>query len=122
MNMGQTLGNANPFRLMERNVCQWRYAEQHRLAGLANGATSGNHGYDSGTAYTFQMTLTRNALSGLDSSSLMTGGTLNNSGLASVSFTDLTPNSFSFDTFSLRPSRQQPPLLIHWTPRWFASS
>ena len=105
MNMGQTLGNSNPFRLMERNVASGAMlGTSTDWIGLANGATSGNHGYDSGTAYTFQMTLTRNALNGLDFLVTMTGGTLNNSGTASLTFTDPTPNSFSFDTFSLRPS------------------
>ena len=105
MNMGQTLGNGNPFRLMERNVATGDVlGTSGNWAGLANGATSGNHGYDSGTAYTFEMSLTRNALSGLDFLVTMTGGTLNNSGSASLSFTDPTPNSFTFDTFTLRPS------------------
>ncbi len=105
MNLGQTLGNSNPFRLMERNVASGAMlGTSGDWAGLANGATSGNHGYDSGTAYTLEMTLTRNALSGLDFLVTMTGGTLNNSGSASLTFTDATPNSFSFDTFSLRPS------------------
>jgi hypothetical protein len=34
----------------------------------------------------------------------MTGGTLNNSGTATVSATDATPGVFTFDTFSIRPS------------------
>lgn len=105
MNMAQTLGNANPFRLMERNVASGAMlGTSGDWAALANGATSGNIGYASGTQYTFEMSLTRNLLSGLDFLVTMTGGSLNNSGVASVSFTDPTPNSFSFDTFSLRPS------------------
>jgi hypothetical protein len=34
----------------------------------------------------------------------MTGGNINSTGNVSVSTTDASPNSFVFDTFSLRPS------------------
>jgi hypothetical protein len=101
------LGNSNPFRLMERNVASGNIlGSSGNWVGLANGATAGNHGYDSGTEYTYVMTLTRNAANGLDIVSTMTGGTLDNDGTAQVIFTDATPHggSFSFDTFSIRPS------------------
>jgi hypothetical protein len=106
MNMGQTLGNASPFQLKK-----WTLAGSGALLGtsgnwgsLANGATAGNHGYDSGTSYTLIMSLTRNGAGGLDIVSTMTGGTLNNSGTATVSFTDNTPGTFAFDTLDIRPS------------------
>jgi hypothetical protein len=104
-NMGQTLGNSNPFALRERtggsnpllnNSSDWNTT-------LGNGATSGNHGYDSGTQYTLIWTITRNG-AGLDIAATMSGGTLNNSGTASVSVNDPNGNGFSFDTFGVRPS------------------
>jgi PEP-CTERM motif len=106
----QVLGNSSPFRLESRTTPA---TAGDILATGANwtalgttGATSGNHGYDSGTLYTLVMTLTHNATNGLDIVSTMTGGTLNNTGTAQVTFTDPTPNggSFAFDTFSIRPS------------------
>jgi hypothetical protein len=106
MNMGQTLGNSNPFQLRK-----WTLAGSGALLGtsgnwgaLANGATAGNHGYDSSTSYTLVMSLTRNGAGGLDIVSTMTGGTLNNAGSATVSFTDSAPGTFTFDTLDIRPS------------------
>ena len=112
MNMGQTLGNSSPFSLREWVVSSgdllssagnWG-ANGTANASLANGATSGNHGFDSGTQYTFTMTFTRNSTNGLDITATMIGGTYNNSGTGTVSYTDTTPNSFVYDTFALRPS------------------
>ena len=109
MNMGQTLGNANPFALTERigttNLLS-AGADWQLSPPLANGATTGNHGYDSGTQYTFMMTIERTALGQLQIDVSMKGGTLNTTGTASVSFLDTTPNggAFKFDTFALRPS------------------
>jgi len=104
MNMGQTLGNNNPFQLRERSVASGDLmTSSGNWAALANGAASGNHGYDSGTPYTFVMTFAHNASDGLDITATMSGGSLNNSGSATVSFTDSTPNSFTFDMFALRP-------------------
>ena len=106
MNMGQTLGNANPFQLRE-----WSASGTGSLLGtsgnytsLANGATSGNTGYASDTQYTYTMSLTLNGTGGLDIVSTMTGGSLNNAGFATISFSDATPNTLSFDTFEVRPS------------------
>ncbi|HTY88369.1 MAG TPA: immunoglobulin domain-containing protein [Candidatus Acidoferrum sp.] len=107
MNMGQTLGNNHPFQLMARTAGSGALlSDSGQWTGLADGATSGNHGYDSGTQYTFVMTITRNAANGLDLVATMTGGTLNGTGVASASFTDATPNggSYTFDTFALRPN------------------
>jgi hypothetical protein len=109
MNMGATtLGNSNPFRLMERTAPGTSSAllsASGSWTGLANGATSGNGGYEEGVLYTYIMEVTLNGLGELEILSSMTGGTLlNNTGSASVLFTDTTPNSTSFNTFSLRPS------------------
>jgi hypothetical protein len=108
MNMAPTLGNSSPFRLMERNVASGDLlATSGNWTGLGTtGAASGNHGYDSGTEYTFVMDVTRTVADALDFNVTMSGGTLNNTGTAQVLFTDTTPNgnSFTFDTFGIRPS------------------
>lgn len=111
MNMGQTLGASNSFRLEERTnpgpggsgamlgtTSDW-------TALGTTGATNGAAGYASGTSYSFDMTITRTA-AGVDILSTMTGGNLNNAGTASIAFSDPTPNgnSYTFDTFSIRPS------------------
>ncbi|HEV2438387.1 MAG TPA: immunoglobulin domain-containing protein [Verrucomicrobiae bacterium] len=107
MNMATTLGSSTPFQLMERSAPGTSSAflsSSSSWTSLANGATGGNTGYASGTQYTFVMTLTRNASGGLGITATMTGGSLNNSGSASISYSDSSPNSFTFDTFGLRPS------------------
>jgi pectate lyase len=107
MNMATTLGSSTPFQLMERNAPGTSSAllsSSGSWTALANGATSGHIGYASGTQYTFVMTVTRNSANGLDIVAIMTGGSLNNTGSASASFTDSSPGSFTFDTFALRPS------------------
>src|ERR1017187_2004362 len=107
MNMATTLGSSTPFQLMERNAPGTSSAllsSSGSWTALANGATSGHIGYASGTQYTFVMTVTRNSANGLDIVATMTGGSLNNTGSASASFTDSSPGSFTFDTFALRPS------------------
>jgi hypothetical protein len=109
MNMGQTLGNANPFQLR-----RWAGGSGNLLGTASmwtsvgiNGATSGNTGYASGTEYTYVMTLTRNAGNGLDIVSTMTGGSLNGTGSATVSWTDTAAaQGFSFDTFDIRPTSE----------------
>jgi pectate lyase len=107
MNMAPTLSNAHAFQLVTRNSGSAALlSSSGAWTGVADGAVNGNHGYDSGTQYTFVMTITRNASAGLDIVATMSGGTLNNSGVASASYTDSTPNggAYTFDTFSLRPN------------------
>ena len=105
MNMATTLGGSKPFNLMARNVSSSDLlSTSGNWVSLTNGATGGNHGYDSGTQYTFIITMTRNGANGLEIAATMSGGTLNNSGTAFLSFTDAAPNSLTFDTFNLRPS------------------
>jgi Ig-like domain-containing protein/immunoglobulin I-set domain protein len=107
MNMATTLGSSTPFQLMERSAPGTSSAflsASGSWSGLTNGAKSGNTGYASGTQYTFVMMFTRNATNGLDIVATMTGGSLNNTGSASVSFSDTSPNTFIFDTFGIRPS------------------
>jgi hypothetical protein len=108
-----TLGNNNPFQLRERVASgdllstsgNWG-ANGVANAGLANGATSGNTGYAANTTYTMTMTFTRTPASELQIDGSIVGGSLNNSGTASFSVIDASPNggSFSFDTFGIRPS------------------
>src|SRR5436190_5211037 len=111
-NMGGTLGNSSPFALRERVVASgdtlstsgnWG-ANGVASANLANGATSGNTGYAANTLYTMVMTMTRTALGELQVDASMSGGSLNNSGTASVSVTDPSPNGFVYDSFFVRPS------------------
>ena len=105
MNMSPTFANSNPFQLRE-----WSLAGSGSLLGtganytsLINGGTSGNTGYAAGTAYTFLMSLTR-TVSGLDINASMTGGSLDGTGAISVSYSDSTPQGFTYDTFAIRPS------------------
>src|ERR1035437_6449386 len=78
MNMSSpNLGNGNPYNLKEWNLGATAGAllsSSGNWASLANGGTSGNTGFASGSTYTLIMTLTRNASSGLDITSTMTGG------------------------------------------------
>jgi hypothetical protein len=103
MNMGPTLGNSNPFQLREHDGNGAMLSSSGDWLALANGVATGSTGYASDTQYTYVMSLTRNATNGLDIRSTMTGGSIGGSGSVAVAFTDATP-SFSFDTFSLRPS------------------
>jgi pectate lyase len=104
MNMATTLGASSSFQLMERSASGAFLSDSGTWTKLANGAGKSVTGYASGTQYTFVMTFTRNATNGLDITATMTGGSFNNTGSASVSYNDGTPNSFTFDTFGLRPS------------------
>ena len=97
MNMGQTLNHSHAFQLVARNGGSAAFlSDSGAWTGVADGAANGSHGYDSGTTYTFVMTFTRNSANGLDIVATMTGGTLNNSGVASASFTDAAPNRRQF--------------------------
>jgi hypothetical protein len=103
-NMAQTLGNSNPYQLRERAIGAGNLLNTSGdWSVLANGATTGADGYDSGAPYTLTWTMTR-AGTGLDINVTMSGAGLDNDGAAVVQFTDATPDSFSYDTFSVRPS------------------
>ena len=107
MNMATTLGSSSSFQLMDRNAPGTSSAllsSSGSWTGLANGAGKSVTGYASGTQYTLVMTFTRNASNGLDITATMTGGNLNNTGSATVSYSDSAPNTFTFDTFAVRPS------------------
>ncbi|HXI82947.1 MAG TPA: immunoglobulin domain-containing protein [Verrucomicrobiae bacterium] len=109
MNMATTLASSSPFQLIKRvapgtSAAFLSSSSTLTWGALGNGASSGNTGYASGTQYTFVMTITRNATNAVDITATMTGGSLNNTGSASVSVTDTTPSSFTYDTYGLRPS------------------
>lgn len=110
-NMGQTLGNSNPFALRRRtqaasgpilnNDGDWGGS----AGTLANGATTGADGYDDGVLYTMNWIMTRTAANELAFDVSISGGTLDGDGLAQVLYTDATPNTFTFDTLNFRPSQ-----------------
>ena len=107
INMGQTIGHANPFQLLERvdpATASALLSASGSWTSLDDEEATGTTGYADGTSYTFTFTATRTAASELDILATMTGGNLGGDGTHSVMFTDTTPNSFTFDTFSLRPS------------------
>jgi hypothetical protein len=110
MNMGNTLGNGNPFQLRERmepETASALLSASGSWSALANGAMTAQPGYTSGTQYTYTFEAKRNAANGLDIISRMAGeGLLGDADLAEVIFSDDTPNgdNFSFDTFQVRPS------------------
>jgi hypothetical protein len=106
MNMAPLMANANPFQLMERTSATANSAllsASGSWSSRGNGATSGNTGYVAGTLYTYVMQLTLTG-SGLDVLSTMSGGSLNNSGTASILYSDTTPSILTYDTFAIRPS------------------
>jgi hypothetical protein len=104
-NMGQTLGNSNPFQLRERTAGSGNFLNTTGDFGnvLGNGATSGNAGFTAGTQYTLAWFMKRNG-SSLDIDVSIKGGNLDGDGTAQVTVNDPSPVSFKFDTFGLRPS------------------
>ena len=103
MNVAETLGHTNPFQLMERTdnaASSALLSSSGSWTGLDDQSGIGDPGYVNGTSYTLVMTLTLTAASELQIYSAITGGSLS----MEASFLDATPNSLSFDTFSLRPS------------------
>ncbi len=106
MNMGTTLGRTTPFRIVERSLL----TTGNLLSSTANWATFaddtavvGDTGYAADTPYTFVMSLTRTA-TGLDVAASMTGGSLGNDGVLQASGSDATPNTYTYNTFAIRPS------------------
>ena len=111
LNFAQTTGRATPYQLLERNVATGdmlsaggNWASRADAVGFGNTAV----GYFSGVEYTFTFSAERNATNGLILTSTMSGGAgaqaLNGTGSVSVTFTDTSPNTFVFDTVTLRPS------------------
>ena len=107
LNMATTLGSSSAFQLMARSAPATSSAflsSSGSWTALTNGAGKNVIGYADGETYTLVLTFTRNAAGGLDIAATLTGGSLNNTGSISAACTDAAPNSFTFDTFGLRPS------------------
>jgi hypothetical protein len=105
-NMGVTLGRTTPFRIVERSLLTTGnlLVSSGNWTGVADDTVAvGDPGYAAATPYTFVMSLTRTA-SGLDIASSITGGSLGNDGNLVASYSDTTPNTYSYDTFAIRPS------------------
>jgi hypothetical protein len=101
------LGATNSFQLRERvNGSAAFLSSSSAWNALANGASTADGGYVEGQAYTYVMLLTLNSTGGLDITSTMSGLGLgqNNANQISVSFTDTTPSTLSYDMFGLRPT------------------
>jgi hypothetical protein len=115
-NFSSPIGNSAPFQLKERTAASSTLLNSGSDWGgiLGNGATAGNTGYANGTQYTMTWIMTRtagpNTISGDGDDGLtidvtMAGGSLNSPGsFPHVAVTDATPNTFSYDTFNVRPS------------------
>ncbi len=105
MNLGVTLGRTTPFSLMERSLLTTGnlLSSSGNWASLGDDGNTGDAGYVSGTQYTFTLRATK-AETGLELYASMVGGTLGGDGTLEVSFTDDSPNTFTFDTLAIRPS------------------
>jgi autotransporter-associated beta strand protein len=102
-----TLGNGNSFAIMERtdNTASAALLSSSGAWTLrANGAGNTTPGYADNTPYTLTMTFTRTVANEIDVNATLTGTGLgvDGNGLA-VNFVDDSPNSFTFDTFNVRP-------------------
>lgn len=107
MNMGQTLGHANPFQLMERTdpvTASALLSASGSWTARDDQESISTPGYADAISYTFMMSLSLTALSELSINVTMSGGALGGDGVLQASYLDATPSSLSFDTFSLRPS------------------
>ena len=106
-NMGQNFGHGRPFELKGRVAVGELLSASAAWTSdaLVVGGTNGNEGYADSTPYTYLFTATRNADDGIDIVTSVTGGNINGTGHLSISYTDESPASYAFDTFSVRPSR-----------------
>ena len=106
-NMAPTLARANNDNLdiMERTnlVSSDLLSTGSNWQKAAGGGTQTTEGFVSGTQYTFVFSAERTG-SGLQLDASFTGGNIDGDGSLTASFLDTTPNSYSFDTFALRPS------------------
>jgi hypothetical protein len=115
-NFSNPIGNSGSFQLKERTAASSTLLNSGGdwATVLGNGATAGNTGYANGTQYTMTWIMTRtagpdtiggNGDDGLTIDVTMAGGSLNAPGsFPHVAVTDATPNTFSYDTFNVRPA------------------
>ena len=102
-NFSQTLVS-NPLRLMERvNPSGNFLSTAGEYLQIAAAGTNGNPGYVQNTTYTLVFTAQRTVANALDITVSMSGAGLDTSGAMNIAFTDATPNTFTFDTFGVRP-------------------
>jgi PEP-CTERM motif len=99
---------SNYFRLYERTdplTSSNFLASSASWAQLATAGAGGVTGFELDEEHTFTLTITRTALGELDilTSIADTNGNFNGTGSVSISYLDASPNSFSFDTFGMRP-------------------
>ena len=108
MNMATTFGRSTPFRLNERvdgsNPGNFLSSSGNWASALADDGGTGDTGYEDGLDYTFVFSATRTASGELQLVVTMAGGNIGNDGMLEVSALDDTPNTFTFDTFGIRPS------------------
>jgi hypothetical protein len=107
MNMGETTGRSTAFQLKKRSQLgagNLLSSSGNWSTNLDNGLGDDLPGYADETEYSFTMSVTRNAASGLDVEATMSGGNIGGTGLVTASATDASPAGFAFDTFTLRPS------------------
>ena len=105
-----TLGNNSPFRMLEWAVAGGANNLLSTAAAWTQVATATyvagtTPGYTEGNTYTLEWQITRTS-GGADINQKITdsGGTLGTNGVLEVSYSDATPQTLAFDTFSLRPS------------------
>lgn len=107
LNMATTIGNANPFQLFERTdplTASALLSASASWTSLDDEEVTGTTGYANSTTYTYVFTATRTAAAELSIVASMAGGSVGGDGQLDVSFVDASPNSFTFDTFALRPA------------------
>jgi hypothetical protein len=110
-NMGQTLDHSRPFDLMLRTAPNVSSALLSAGASWVSSGqfdgTDGNAGYANGVEYTYTFMAERLVNDELLVSMEILGAGLDGaSNGMSASYVDTNPASFSFDTFSLRPSQE----------------
>jgi hypothetical protein len=110
MNMDATLRRTTPFSLMRRVAVGSFLANGTPWSLMVDDGATNDPGYVSDQSYIYTMTITRNALDGLDIVSRMEGAGLGPlvegvpRGYLEAVSTDAAPTTFEFDTFGVRPS------------------
>ena len=113
------LGNANSFQLRKRaapGTPASFLVTGSDWTSLTNAATTATPGY-TGDTCTNMWTITRNASNGLEISCAMQETALGGPGTnqLSLSYTDATPQTFTFDTFGIRPTSMDDTAMFFWT-------
>jgi hypothetical protein len=109
MRKGGNLGNANSFQLRKRaspGAPASFLVSGSDWTSLTNGATTATPGYTEGNFCTNVWTITRNASNALNIVCTMSQNGLGGVGTnqLSISYTDPGPDTFTFDTFGVRPA------------------